>query len=78
MELIVFVMLVGTLAGWLLGSAATRFGRAGRDVAGAKTTWEKAVQIRSSERWKTLRTFALIGGILVAILWMMLNVPPDV
>ena len=38
----------GILAGWLLGSAATRSGRAGRDVIGARTTWRNAVTYQES------------------------------
>ena len=53
MEPVVFVMLArgGILAGWVLGSAATRSGRAGRDVIGAKSTWRER---RTHQELRTL------------------------
>jgi hypothetical protein len=76
MELIVFVLLVGALLGWAMGSAATRYGRAGRDVVSAKSTWEKAVHTRNFERWKTVRIFAVIGGGVVVAVWLAIHSSP--
>jgi hypothetical protein len=73
---IVFVLLLGAAGGWVLGSAATRYGRAGRDVVAAKTTWKKAVGVLRGERGRAGRLFLGLGGILIAIVWVAAHSTP--
>lgn len=72
---VIFILLLGAAGGWVLGSAATRYGRAGRDVVAAKTTWRKAVGVLRSERGRTGRVFLLGIGVLIAIAWMAAHTP---
>jgi hypothetical protein len=66
---VVFILLLGAAGGWVLGSAATRYGRAGRDVVAAKSTWKKAVGVLRGERMRTGRVFLVGAGVVVAIVW---------
>ena len=71
--MVVVMLLAGILAGWVLGSAATRYGRARRDVVSAKSQWEKNVHTRNFERWTAFRWFAVIGVGVAAFVWMAIH-----